>query len=278
MTAPSSGLRTPSPRSSVSTTALRLGLVLIVLGMSAGLAGCGSSSPATGPSTLPSGFPNHTPSEIQSLITEPSDTLDRFAARARVTVRSPDEDRSFNAQIRQRRADSLLMRVSLFGFEGGRMLLTPDSVFVYDSRKPSLRIGPIADAQELFPVPVTTDDVFENLLGLIAPDGTTDWTVTADSSLYYLSNASDTRVWTVDPRRWRVVRYERRAPDGSVLEVRRFANFTTVNGIALPRSVTFRRPVDDLSAELSYKEFQLNPTGLSFALDVPRSVPRKPLQ
>jgi hypothetical protein len=170
------------------------------------------------------------------------------------------------------------MRFSLFGFEGGRMLLTPDSVFVYDSRNPSLRVGPIDDAQEFFPVPVTTNQVFENLLGLVAPESSTSWTVTADSSLYYLSNESDTRVWTVDPRRWRVVRYEKRAPDGSVLEVRRFANFTTVNGVSLPRSVTFRRPADDLSAELNYEEFQLNPTGLSFALNVPGSVPRKPLQ
>jgi len=170
------------------------------------------------------------------------------------------------------------MRFSLFGFEGGRMLLTPDSVFVYDSRAPSLRVGPVADARELFPAPVTSDQVFENLLGLIAPDGTTAWTVEADSTLYYLSNDPETRVWTVDPRRWRVVRYERRAPDGTVLEVRRFGNFTSVNGVALPRSVTFRRPPDALSAELNYNEIQLNPSGLSFELDVPRSVPRSPLQ
>lgn len=274
----SSFLRMPDSSSPARTAALRLCLVLSVLAVGTGLLGCGSSESTRAPSALPSGFPDHTASEIRSLITEPSDTLQRFAANARVTVRSPDENRSFDAQIRQRRADSLFMRFSLFGFEGGRMLLTPDSVFVYDSREPSLRFGPVADAQELFPAPVTSDEVFENLLGLIAPDGTTAWTVEADSNLYYVSNDAETRVWTVDPRRWRVVRFERRSPDGTVLEVRRFANFTSVNGIALPRSVTFRRPVDNLSAELNYKEIQLNPTGLSFALNVPRSVPRKPLQ
>lgn len=180
--------------------------------------------------------------------------------------------------MRQQRADSLFMRFSLFGFEGGRMLLTSDSVFVYDSRNHTLRVGPVAEAQQLLPAPVVSDEVYENLLGLIAPDETTQWTVTSDSSLYYLSNPTDTEKWTVDPSRWRVVRYTRTAPDGRTLEVRRYANFQSHRGIAIPHSVTFRRPSDDVSAMINYKKIRLNPSGLSFGLNVPSDVPRKPLQ
>lgn len=193
-------------------------------------------------------------------------------------VRSPQQRRSFNAQIRHRRADSLFMRVSLFGFEGGRLLLTPDSVFFYDARKNTLRTGGIDQAQQLLPAPIATDAVFENLLGLLAPGPETQWRVEADSSLYYVSNTSETETWTVDPSRWRVVRYTRESADGTVLDVRRYGNFQSVQGTSLPHSVTFRRPADDQSATITYKEFRLNPSELSLSLGVPAEVPRRPLR
>jgi outer membrane lipoprotein-sorting protein len=259
-----------------STPALRP-LLLVAL-VALGLLGCSSSSKTTAPGVLPSAFPNHSAEEIRARIQAPTDSLQRFTADARVTVRSPDDNRSFNADIRQQRADSLFMRFSLFGFEGGRMLLTPDSVYFYDSRKKTLRVGPVAEVQEIFPAPLASGEVFANMLGLVAPPNGPGWTVTADSARYYLSNASGTKRWTVDPRRWRVVRFERRTTDGQLLEVRSFSNFKTVAGISLPHSVRFRRPSEKLAARLDYKAITLNPSGLSYELGVPDGVPRKPLR
>lgn len=248
------------------------------LALTLGLLGCGSSESSRAPGPLPSGFPSHSATEIRDQIQAPTDSLRRFSGRARVRVRAPEQNRSFNADIRQERADSLFMRFSLFGFEGGRLLLTPDSVFFYDSRKQTLRVGPVAQAQRLLPAPVASDDVFANLLGLIAPGAQTQWTVTADSAQYHLSNPSGTETWTVDPRHWRVIQYTRSASDGSVLEVRRFSEFRSVQGVTLPRVVIFRQPSDDLRARIVYEELRLNPTGLSYGLGVPSGVPRQPLQ
>ena len=256
----------------------RCSLLLALFALALGLLGCGSSASTRAPGALPSAFPTHSASEIRSEIRAPTDTLRRFSARARVRVEAPGRNRSFDADIRQRRADSLFMRFSLFGFEGGRMLVTPDSVFFYDSRKQTLRVGPVARAQRLLPAPVASDEVFENLLGLVAPGPQTRWTVEADSARYHLSNAAGTERWTVDPREWRVVEYTRSAPDGTVQEVRRFSEFRTVQGVTLPQVVVFRRPSDDLRARISYDEIRLNPSGLSFGLGVPAGVPRKPLQ
>jgi outer membrane biogenesis lipoprotein LolB len=253
-------------------------LLLAALILSLGVVGCGGSSATRSSGELPASFPNHSASEIRTQIRQSSDTLRQYTAEARVRVRSPQEQRSFNATIRHRRADSLFMRVSLFGFEGGRLLLTPDSVFFYDSRKQTLRTGGIAQAQELLPVPVATDEIFENLLGLIAPGPETAWSVEADSSLYYVSNASDTEQWTVDPSQWRVVRYTRESPDGTLLEVRRYGDFRSVRGRSLPHSVTFQRPDADQTATITYRQIRLNPTGISFELGVPSEVPRKPIR
>lgn len=251
--------------------------LLAALALTLGVLGCSSSSPTRSPGELPEAFPDHSSDQIRAQIRQSTDTLRQYTATARMQVRSPQENRSFNATIRHRRADSLFMRASLFGFEGGRLLLTPDSVFFYDARKNILRTGAIDQAQQLLPAPVATDEVFENLLGLIAPGPETQWTVEADSSLYYVSNASGTETWTVDPSRWRVVRYSRQSADGTVLEVRRYGDFQSIQGVSLPHSVTFQRPADNQSAIITYKEIRLNPSRLSFELGVPAEIPRRPI-
>lgn len=251
--------------------------ILLTTGVAMALFGCSGPSTATAPTALPETFPNHSADEIRSLIGTPTDTLNRFAADARVNVQSPEQNRSFNASIHHRRADSLLMRFSLFGMEGGRMLLTPDSVFMYDSRKHTLQAGPVSKARDLFPVPVGSGKVFENLLGLIAHGNDDSWSIDADSSLYYLSNSKETEQWTVDPRQWRVLRYRHTSADGTLIEERRFSNFKTIQGVRLPHHVVFRRPNDNLRATLNYREIRLNPSELSLGLNVPGNISRSPL-
>lgn len=275
-------LASSSPTSHVTLTSVRLSFpqlfLLTVLGASVLLTGCSSSAPTADSSPLPDRFPNHTVAQIQRQIHQSTDTLRAFSAEARVTVRSPEENRSFNAVVRQRRADSLFMRFSLFGVEGGRLLLTSDSLFFYDSRKGVLRVGPSTAVQEIFPAPADSDRLFENMLGLIAPASPADWTLQADRSLYYLSSSSGRERYAVDPTRWRVVRYVKETPDGTVLQKRQFSGFNTVDGIVVPHRLVFQRPADGLSATVTYRTVDLNPSRLPLTLDVPPQVPRKPFR
>jgi len=249
--------------------ALTVSLSLLIVSCS------GSGRTATAPG-LPDRFPNHSPDEVRTRIAGASDTLHAYTAEARVSVQTPQQNRSFNAVVRHRRADSLFMRVSLFGVEGGRLLLTPDSVFFYDARKAVLRVGPVEATQNLFPAPVSSADFFENMLGVLAPDRRTNWSVAADSTLYYVSAPSDRRRYTVDPTHWRVVRYEERAPDGTVRQKRLFSNFRRVGGVLLPARVIFERPAANVRAVVRYQSMTLNPSDLSFSIDVPSQVPRRP--
>jgi hypothetical protein len=251
---------------------------LLTLGSALLILSCGSSAPTADSPRLPDRFPDHSADQIRRQIIGPTDTLDTYAAKARVTVQSPEQTRSFNAVVRHRRADSLFMRFSLFGVEGGRLLLTRDSVFFYDTRKAVLRVGPVQAVQQIFPAPVASDQFFENMLGLIAPNTGIDWSVQADSSLYYFSGPGERERYTVDPIRWRVVRYERRSPSGTVLQKRLFSGFRPVEGLTLPGRLIFHRPAADLRAVVTYQEMDLNPSDPSFALNVPPQVPRKPFR
>ena len=241
------------------------------------LAGCGSSSPSTAPS-LPDAFPNHSVGQVQQQITGGTDTIRAYTAKARVNVRTPNQTQSFNAVVHHRRADSLFMRLSLFGIEGGRLLLTRDSVFFYDTRNTVLRVGPVKAVQNLFPAPVSSDQFFDNMIGALAPPARPDWSMTADSTLYYLSDTTDRERYTVDPTRWRVVRYEERSDPGTVRQKRLFSDFRRVQDVSLPARILFQQPADGLRAVITYKEMTLNPSGLSFSLDVPAQVPRRPFR
>ena len=253
-------------------------LFLLTIGTALLITSCsGAASTATTPG-LPEEFPNHSPDQIRGQILASTDTLQSYSAKARVTVQTPDQNRTFNAVVRHRRADSLFMRFSLFGIEGGRLLLTQDSVFFYDSRKAVLRVGPIQDVQQIFPAPVSSEDFFQNMLGLVAPNSSTDWSVEADSTLYYFSSSNDQTRYTVDPTRWRVVRYEERSQNGTVVQKRLFSSFRPVEGVVLPSHIIFQRPTSNLRAMVRYQQMNLNPSNLSFALNVPSQVPRRPFR
>jgi outer membrane lipoprotein-sorting protein len=248
------------------------------LGTALLLASCSGPSRTTGAPALPDRFPNHSTDQIRTQILGASDTIQSYSAKARVAVQSPDQDRSFNAVVHHRRGGSLFMRVSLFGVEGGRLLVTRDSVFFYDTRNSVLRVGPVEDVQQLFPAPVSSDDFFQNMLGLLAPTRTADGSPQADSSLYYVSDATDQEQYTVDPTRWRVVRYEERSESGTIVQKRVFSDFRPVEGVLLPAQVMFQQPAADLQARVEYQEMTLNPSDLSFSLDVPSQVPRRPFR
>ena len=257
----------PSPVRSGRLCALALAAALLV-------AGCSSSRETTAPGALPEAFPSHSVNQIRANLQQQSDTLRRFAASARVTVRSPERDGTFDADIRQRRADSLYMSFRLFGIEGARMLVTPDSFFFYDKRQQQMVVGPVSQADAVLPLPVSSNALFQNLLGFVVPPSTTNWEVAADSAQYYLTDPSGRQTVVVDPTRWRVVRYARRNASGTVVEERLFTDYMNVDGVAIPQRIIFRRPEDDALAMLRYRSVQLNPTDLSFALDVSDDVPR----
>lgn len=241
------------------------------------LAGCSSSAPRSD-ANLPAAFPGHSAQQIHQRIRLAADTLSAYAAKAKLAVESPQQRGQFSATIRQQRNDSLYMSISPgLGIEAARMLVTPDSFFVYNRIEKQLTFGSISEAQQRIPFLLTTEDVFENFLGLLAPDPSVRWQVEYDDQYYYLHDPARRRSYTIDPARWRVLEYTKHADSGALVEQRTFSDFTTVEGVALPKRVRLRRPTDQTSATITYREMELNPGPLSFDLRVKNNVTRIPL-
>jgi hypothetical protein len=227
---------------------------------------------------VPDAFPDHTAAQIRAFVAEDGASLDAFAADARLSIESPAQSGRFSATIRQRRDDSLYVSISPgLGIEAARLLVTADSFYLYNRIERELAYGSVAEAQRVLPAPLVLGDAFETFLGLVAPEPDVAWAVSADESLYYLRSPDSLRVYQIDPRRWRVLRYTERTSEGTLVEERRFSDFEAQDGVYLPRRVLLRRPQEDVSASIFYRDLDLNPGPLSFDLGVREGVRRVPM-
>lgn len=248
-------------------------IALLVVG------GCSGPRETAAPDrALPAAFPGHSAEQIQQLLGPPSDSLHAFSGTARLSVQSPQQRGSFSAKLRHRRNDSLYMSISPgLGIEAARLLVTPDSFYVYNRLERSLTYGSRAFAEQHLPAALTAEDLFANLLGYLVPPSSVDLDVSAGERYYYLTDDNQHHTWVVDPAMWRVVRYEERDAAGDLTEVRSFDDFEQMGGVLLPRRLTFRQPQQESTASLYYRDLDFNPPSLSFNLDVSSSAERKKL-
>lgn len=257
---------------------MRSFFVAIALILLAG--GCARTRPIPVLDTsLPAGFPQHRAEQIQQNILHATDTLLSYRAKASFSVTSPERSGRFSADLRNRRGDSLYMSISPgLGIEAARVLVTPDSVYLYDRIKSELMVGPLSRVGDLLAIPVSSEDLFRNLLGIVAPEANEKWRVEADSAHYYLRNQTNTRVYVIDPALWRVIRYTEFASSGEISEERIFSDYDVFNGVYLPRRIVFRRPLENSVASLYYRDLDLNPDEISFDLRVRDSARRTKLE
>lgn len=238
------------------------------------VAGCAGSARTAVRPDVPAGFPHHTLAQIRQQLAQ-GDTLTAFRARASLSIHTSAQTARVSAELRQRRGDSLYVSVSPgLGIEAARMLVTPDSFFVYDRLKQRLLYGSLAYAEAVLPAPLSGDDVFLALLNLTQPEADVAWRVKAEGVYYTLRDPSGRRRYLVDPAVWRVARYEERTPDGALVEARTYSEYDAFDGRFLPRRILLQRPMDDTTLAIYYRDLSLNPPVLSFALRVGASVER----
>ena len=253
--------------------------LLLIVAFALGWAGCRSTRPLTPiEADLPDAFPNHSAEQITARLAMVSDTLQAFTGRGNLTFESPKMNGRFSATVNARRGDSLYMSLSPgLGIEAGRLLITPDSIFLYNRIERELTTGSLDEAGGLLAMPLEGETLFRNMIGFVVPEADVRWTVAADSATYVLRSPDGTRAYTIDPALWRVVRYEERTRDGDLLEERLFSTFDVIEGVYIPRRVVFRRPDDEVLAAFYYRDLDLTPGDLAFDLRVSGDAQRVPL-
>ncbi len=240
--------------------------IIILIGIVAAASGCRSTIRlADLPDSRPSLFPAHSLGQIRYQMAVVPDTIQSFDSRSEVRYVSPDMKGSFSLHIRQLRADTLAIGVSIHRIRVARALVTADSFFVYDRIKKDLYFNSTEAALRHLGMPLTLSDVGENLLGTLDVPTGRGWQVRADTSYYYVTNAQRGASFTIDPRIWRVTRYELRNEDGEVVERREFDSFDQFGNAFLPRKVTITRPLDEQYLSVYHRSLVVNPDELDLS-------------
>lgn len=225
---------------------------------------------------LPDAFPSHTLAQIQQqLRASIPDTLHSLTGKANLSLRTPELSGSVTARMAHRRGDTLYMSLTAtLGIEAARMLITPDSFFVYDRINKKLNYGSMEYASLVMPAAFTSDDVFPNLLGMLLPEPDVAWSLEADTAYYHLRTPDGLRHFIIDPTVWRVVRFEERSLGGTLIEARTFTEYDRFDGVFAPRRIILQRPLDDTNVSMYYRELTFNPPALSLTMEVGDSVER----
>ena len=225
---------------------------------------------------LPDAFPSHTVAQIhEQLRAGLPDTIATFTGKANLSLRTPELSGNVTARLAHRHRDSLYMSLTAtLGIEAARILVTPDSFFVYDRINKKLNYGSMDYASQVMPAAFTSNDVFPNLLGMLLPESTINWQLEADTAYYHLRDPDDLRHFIIDPTIWRVVRYEERSRAGTLVEARTFTEHDRFADVFVPRRIILQRPLDDTNVSMYYRELTFNPSTLSMTLEVGDSVER----
>jgi len=240
-------------------------------------AGCTPGRIADAPPTgTAAGFPNHTAVQVRALVEASVARVTSYRSEARLETVINGRDLDVTASLRARLADTLFAVVrGPLGIEGGRGVITADSLFALDRLRGRYYVGPVAVAERYVPGASRPGRLARALLGLEAPPATADWRISAQGTRYILTSPDGAQTWVVDPRLWRAVAVEERAADGRRI-TRSYEQFETVAGvggvagIAVPRRVVMASPDDTASLTVDHRSVTLNPDDLSFPFPIPR--------
>lgn len=103
---------------------------------------------------------------LESIRTKPYD-FTHFAAKAKVNALYQNKNYSFTTHIRWKFDESIWMSFTMFGIEGYRILIQPDSFKMIDKLNNQYIIAPFSYFQSLAKIDISFNEIQEMLLGQV---------------------------------------------------------------------------------------------------------------
>lgn len=221
------------------------------------------------------GYPSHSQQQIIAAVAAAVAPVRSVAADGQVDIASSriDQEASFSLRARLvgRASDSLTVVIrGPFGIEGGRGVVTGDSVLAADRINRVLYVGPASAAERYVPGGSSPEAAARVVLGLLVPEADVAWEVRPENNRYTLRGrlpGGTTREYTVDPGLWRVVAVREFDASGALRGQQDVSDFDLVGGVAMPRRVH----VSGAGVEVTFEHRRLvvNPDDLRLAFNRP---------
>ncbi len=249
---------------------------LVVLALIVATAtGCAHTPVVPDSPAAPTGFPNHSREQIVAAVAAAVAPIRAASADGTVAIKSGqlDQDATFSlrARLTGRRSDSLTVVVrGPLGIEGGRGLVTADSLFGVDKINRVLYLGLASAAERYVPGAGSPEAAARAVLGLLVPESAVAWNVRADGTRYLLTGdigGGVRRVYSVDPALWRVVAVREYDRAGQLRGQQDLSGFEMVDGVPMPRRVHLAASGSEVTFE--HRRIAINPADLRLSFSRP---------
>ena len=232
--------------------------------------GCSGPSLSTKdvPASPSEGFPNHSISEILGQLPDMPMAMDRVAFEMQLAVSSPEQSGRFTTTVQAKVPDSLLASIRFpLGIEGARILVTPDSAFVYDRLKKVVFRSTVETMASIMPGDLIGPAMVQQVTGFIRPSPGIQWEKSVGDNTYFLHSPDSLLRYTINPATWRVEQIQTRNEQGEVIEQRWYLDFKEMSGVLLPVRSILSRPTEDTRVSAVLRRFTHSVISLDLDLD-----------
>jgi len=200
---------------------------------------------------------------------------DSFRAIGTMAMKSPlYSGPELRSEILHRRSDSLLMIFSVrgLGFEAGRLLVTHDSIFVYD--RISKQVSVADSSHPVFLPIMRVNHAIESLLGYVHPTPSDDLQLEITPNQLIFTDTLLHRTYTINTDYWRTMSIVQHDDLGSLVEGLYYNDFFQVGNFYFPRQVIYRNLPTETSVILSYNQIMINEPLKPMLFNLPHDVNR----
>ena len=197
----------------------------------------------------------------------------------RAEIRMPSQNSRISANYRINMAkDSLIwIRVSKFGIEAARVLITPDSIWVMDKLSNSLQSADFSLAAEYTGLDANFSALQDLILGnlYIVPDELIAEKKKGNTHIFTGSKGGMDFRYSIDTDRYKVVEIDAQNAGRDQHSVIQYEGFESAANTHLPMRgmINVLAPVQT-SVKFNHTKAELNPRQISFKFDVPNNYER----
>jgi hypothetical protein len=221
------------------------------------LVACGTKGPAI--------KPNESRIDIvREILDKNHQKFETLQGRGKLVLQSPRQSFSGSAVVNLIHPDSIYVRIeAIFGLDVGAVFADANEFLIYSPMENIAYIGEESDTLRLksfLGFDLTFDEMMQSMSGLATLKNMPTAKVKIKDDELHIIGIADSIFYdyTLDTQFGLISKVEIKDFFGRTLRIEEYKNFTTINGVRIPRLVRFTRPNEKESLTIFYDQLDIN--------------------
>lgn len=220
--------------------------------------------------------------DIKQRVNSNTELIETLEASGNISFDSPEQSASGWLEVRIKKPDSILVKIEgPFGISIANALITRNDFIYYNAQENKAIIGPSSDINigAILRIKVSFDDLICGLTGGFSFEEIPDDSSMAESenSLYLIrtGSAGKLRKFHISPSNFAIIKYnsydEYNSPQVEVDYSNYLEEYASGKKVNFPSTIKIKNPEKKQSVYVDYVNREINKSGLSFRIKVPKS-------